>query len=169
ATAAKTTNSPNKKMIGSFVESPFRLNIDPLLPDLRGQDTSEQRQLEMVPTRRTANLKRFLFVVALFVLRVLNLLKATFDFGFVSRFLGVKVVTTLERLREAIHPSNFSLTVMGVLIALPVSEAFHQPSGGIPNVKRNGIVPSLRDIFGNASVSRVYRIGLWRSSEVDNA
>ena len=70
-------------------------------------------------------MKWFLLVVARFMLRVLNLLKTTFDFGFVSRFLGMKIATTLERFREAIHPGNLSLNVMGILIALPVTEAFH--------------------------------------------
>jgi len=66
-------------MTERFAESPFLINIDRLLPGC------------VVRIRQNrGNMKWFLLLIALLSLRVLNLLKTRFDFGFVSRFLGIE-------------------------------------------------------------------------------
>ncbi len=66
------------------------------------------------------------------------------------------------------HIGDLVVGVVGVLIVPAIAEAFHQASGGIAQVQRDGLGGGLLDVLLNRAVGGVKRVGLRRDRKIDD-
>src|SRR5712692_1008926 len=79
---------------------------------------------------------------------------------------GLVVGAAGEIVGEALHVGDFVFVVVGVLIAFPVANMFHQACGRVAQVQRDGISFGFVYVFEDFAVSGVQRVGFWRERKV---
>ena len=74
---------------------------------------------------------------------------------------------SVEGLREAVHIGNAVLFIVGVLVALAVSDGLHETGGGVAQAQRDGLGAGGLDVGEDVSVSGVEGVRFGREGEID--
>src|SRR5260370_26049356 len=79
---------------------------------------------------------------------------------------GLVVSAAGEIVREAGHVCDFIIEIVGVFVALAVTDIFHEASDGVADVERHWLVFGFVNVIDDFAVGGVNRVGLRREREI---
>ena len=88
---------------------------------------------------------------------------------FFESFIGGTIVAAvLEVVRQALHFCEAARGIVGVLVALAVTQMLHEPRDGVSQVQRHGFGDGLLGVGLHVRVAGVKSVGLGRQRQVDS-